>query len=125
MRGDVAAPAPIELRAPRILRGMLTRRSFLRLTGASGLALTGTEFLARTAARAAQATSPNGSNGIEHVVILMMENHSFDNYFGALNLHHLGFPVHLGAPRAANPDGSGNCPSGTPIRFALATKTRM
>jgi phospholipase C len=63
---------------------MLTRRSFLRLTGASGLALTGTEFLARTAARAAQATSPNGSNGIEHVVILMMENRSFDHFLGWL-----------------------------------------
>ena len=63
---------------------MLTRRTFLRLTGASGLAITGTEFLARTAARAAQATSPHGSNGIEHVVILMMENRSFDHFLSWL-----------------------------------------
>jgi phospholipase C len=58
---------------------MLTRRTFIRLTGASGLAITGAEFLARTAARAAPATRPHGSNGIEHVVILMMENRSFDH----------------------------------------------
>jgi phospholipase C len=58
---------------------MLTRRTFIRLTGASGLAITGAEFLARTAARAAPATRPHGSNGIEHVVVLMMENRSFDH----------------------------------------------
>jgi hypothetical protein len=63
---------------------MLTRRTFLRLTSASGLAVTGTELLARTAARAAQATSPHGSNRIEHVVILMMENRSFDHFLSWL-----------------------------------------
>ena len=62
---------------------MLTRRSFLRLTGASGLALTGTELLAR-AARAGAATKPNGSNGVQHVVVLMMENRSFDHFLGWL-----------------------------------------
>jgi phospholipase C len=64
---------------------MLTRRSFLRLTGAStGLAITGSEFLARTAAHAAPATFPRGSNGIQHVVVLMMENRSFDHFLGWL-----------------------------------------
>jgi phospholipase C len=64
---------------------MLTRRNVLQLMAAStGLALTGTEFLAQTAAAAAPAGSPGGSNGVEHVVILMMENRSFDHFLGWL-----------------------------------------
>jgi len=64
---------------------MLTRRNVLQLMAAStGLALTGTEFLAQTAATAAPAGSPRGSNGVEHVVILMMENRSFDHFLGWL-----------------------------------------
>jgi hypothetical protein len=46
---------------------MLTRRTFLQLMAAStGVAITGSEFLAQTAARASTALSPNGSNGIKH-----------------------------------------------------------
>ena len=61
-----------------------TRRKFLQLTAATGgAALTGAEFLAQTA-RAAPALSPQGSNGVEHVVVLMMENRSFDHYLGWL-----------------------------------------
>ena len=64
---------------------MLTRRTVLQLMAAStGLALTGTEFLAQTAASAAPALSPNGSEGIEHVVMLMMENRSFDHFLSWL-----------------------------------------
>jgi phospholipase C len=64
---------------------MLTRRSFLQLMGAStGVALTGAEFLSQTVANAAPALSPHGSNGIEHVVVLMMENRSFDHFLGWL-----------------------------------------
>ncbi len=44
---------------------------------------------------------------IEHVIILMMENHSFDNYFGALD-GGVGFSLKDGAPTASNPDGNGN-----------------
>jgi len=44
---------------------------------------------------------------IEHVIILMMENHSFDNYFGILDPS-VGFPLSHGVPAAANPDGNGN-----------------
>jgi phospholipase C len=63
---------------------MLTRRNVLQLMAAStGLALTGTELLAQTAA-AAPAGSPHGSNGVEHVVILMMENRSFDHFLSWL-----------------------------------------
>src|SRR5258707_13595401 len=49
-----------------ILAFMLTRRTFLQLVGAStGAAITGSEFLSQTAANAAPALSPQGSNGIE------------------------------------------------------------
>jgi len=57
----------------------------LRLTGASAAAaLTGPELLSRAAAGATPAVSPHGSNGIEHVVVLMMENRSFDHFLGWL-----------------------------------------
>jgi phospholipase C len=65
--------------------------------GASaGLALTGTEFLSKTIASAAPLASlPNGSNGIEHIVVLMMENRSFDHFLswvpGADGRHDLSF----------------------------------
>jgi phospholipase C len=63
---------------------MLTRRGFLKLTGASaGLALTGTNVFSRSAL-ASPARFPKGSNGVEHVVILMMENRSFDHFLGWL-----------------------------------------
>jgi phospholipase C len=53
--------------------------------GAStGVALTGAEFLSQTAARASTALSPHGSHGIEHVVVLMMENRSFDHFLSWL-----------------------------------------
>jgi phospholipase C len=63
---------------------MFTRRTFLQLMGASGVALTGSEFLSKTAASAGTALYPHGSNGIEHVVVLMMENRSFDHFLGWL-----------------------------------------
>ncbi len=45
---------------------------------------------------------------IEHVVVLMMENHSYDSYFGALKRCD-GFQFAPdGKPRNANPDGNGN-----------------
>ncbi len=45
---------------------------------------------------------------IQHVVVLMMENHSFDNYFGMLDPS-LGFTLDAsGAPTNACPDGMGN-----------------
>jgi phospholipase C len=64
---------------------MLTRRTLLQLMGAStGLAITGSELLSQTAANAAPARFPHGSNGVEHVVVLMMENRSFDHFLGWL-----------------------------------------
>ena len=44
---------------------------------------------------------------VKHIVVLMMENHSFDNYLGTLGRGD-GFPVDEdGAPDAANPDSAG------------------
>jgi phospholipase C len=44
---------------------------------------------------------------IKHIVVLMMENHSFDNYLGTLGRGE-GLPVgEDGQPDAENPDGSG------------------
>jgi len=44
---------------------------------------------------------------IKHIVVLMMENHSFDNYLGTLGRGE-GFPLGAdGAPEAENPDSAG------------------
>ncbi len=46
--------------------------------------ITGSEFLSQTAASASPAQFPHGSNGVEHVVVLMMENRSFDHFLSWL-----------------------------------------
>ena len=67
------------------------------MAASAGLSVTGTEFLAQTAANAAPALTPHGARGIEHVVILMMENRSFDHFLGWLpgadGRHDLIFPA--------------------------------
>src|SRR4029453_15884530 len=40
---------------------------------------------------------------IEHIIILMMENHSFDDHLGTLGRGG-GFPPRRGLPSAVNPD---------------------
>jgi phospholipase C len=53
--------------------------------GAStGLAVTGSELLSQAAASATPALHPYGSRGVRHVVVLMMENRSFDHFLGWL-----------------------------------------
>ena len=45
---------------------------------------------------------------VKHIVVLMMENHSFDNYLGTLAGRGEGLPVgEDGKPDAENPDDSG------------------
>ena len=52
---------------------MLTRRTFMQLMGGTtAIAVTGTDLLNRAAAAAATTVTPNGRDGIQHVVILMM-----------------------------------------------------
>jgi phospholipase C len=64
---------------------MLTRRTFMQLMGGTtAIAVTGTDLLNRAAAAAATTVTPNGRDGIQHVVILMMENRSFDHFLGWL-----------------------------------------
>ena len=64
---------------------MLNRRKFLQIAAAStGLAITGTDLLNQAVANASSTIRPGGSNGISHIVILMMENRSFDHFLGWL-----------------------------------------
>jgi Phosphoesterase family len=64
---------------------MLSRRKFIQISAASsGLAITGTDLLTRAAANASSTVRPLGSRGIRHIVILMMENRSFDHFLGWL-----------------------------------------
>src|ERR1700744_2119649 len=64
---------------------MFSRRRFLQIAAAStGLAITGGDLLSQAVANASPLIRPNGSNGIEHVAILMMENRSFDHFLGWL-----------------------------------------
>jgi phospholipase C len=64
---------------------MLTRRKFIQLmSAAGGVGAGGASLLGGRAAQAAPALFPNGSNGVEHVVVLMMENRSFDHFLGWL-----------------------------------------
>jgi phospholipase C len=64
---------------------MLSRRRFLLISAASsGLAITGTDLLSQAVANASSTLRPGGSRGVKHVVILMMENRSFDHFLGWL-----------------------------------------
>ena len=67
------------------------------MSASTGLALTGPELLSQAVANASPAIRPHGSNGIEHVVVLMMENRSFDHFLGWLpgadGRHDLTFPA--------------------------------
>jgi len=49
------------------------------------------------------ATRPTGIHKIRHVVIIMQENHSFDNYFGTFPGAD-GIPMHDGEPTVCVPD---------------------
>jgi phospholipase C len=64
---------------------MITRRRFLGLTAAAGAAAA-LPYPLRNAAAAPLGSAAGGSLGkIEHVVILIQENRSFDTYFGTLS----------------------------------------
>jgi phospholipase C len=61
---------------------------------------------------------------VKHIVVLMMENHSFDNYLGTLDRGE-GFPRgENGLPDVENPDSCGRpvvaCPSQSPVQHAGA-----
>jgi phospholipase C len=63
----------------------ITRRTFLRAAGAAGVvaATGGIDALTNvTRVRAGGPLPPPGSSGIEHIVVVCMENRSFDHYLG-------------------------------------------
>jgi phospholipase C len=108
---------------PRVLRPVssgVSRRDVLRGAGLLGLGLMLGDCGGDTEASPPQVIRQPGSlpdprlpegtdtlPQIEHVIILMMENHSFDSYFGALDPS-VGFPLRKGVPTVSNPDGNGN-----------------
>src|SRR5439155_26443313 len=106
-------PRPIE--APLVPRS-LSRRTLLKgAIAGGGLALARPALggVAWGAAPAPPGTRPNPSlpegvdtlPQIDHIVVVMMENHSFDNYLGMLGRGD-GFTLDAsGRPTAANPDG--------------------
>jgi len=64
---------------------MLSRRRFLQIAAASsGLAVTSADLLDQAVANASSEIRPDGSRGIRHVVVLMMENRSFDHFLSWL-----------------------------------------
>ncbi len=63
----------------------MSRRQLLAAAGATGLAATGaSRLLLDPAAAAAPHLPAPGKSGIEHVVVVMMENRSFDHFLGWL-----------------------------------------
>jgi phospholipase C len=108
--------------------GTFTRRTLLRTAAGGGAALLATRGLpawARPVVHAAGLRQPGSlpfpgkpegtpsMPEIEHIVVLMMENHSFDNLLGMVShqvpgRHGLdGFRVRGGKPIDANPDANG------------------
>jgi len=99
----------------------MTRREVLRAAGLLGLGLAigdcggsgGGSNKSPTILQPGSLPNPMLPEGtdtlpqIEHIIILMMENHSFDNYFGVLDPR-VGFPLHNRMPAVSNPDGNGN-----------------
>jgi len=95
----------------------ISRRDLLRSAGLLGLGLTFGRFADRADAAVIRPPGtrplrhlPEGTDTlpqIQNIIILMMENHSFDNYFGALGPP-VGFPMLHGVPRVVSPDGNGN-----------------
>jgi phospholipase C len=64
---------------------MFSRRKFLQIAAASsGIAITGTDLLNQALANASSTVRADGSRGIRHIVVLMMENRSFDHFLGWL-----------------------------------------
>jgi phospholipase C len=86
------------------------RRRFLQLVGSGAFAAALPASIARAAA--IPANNKTGSiNDIEHIVILMQENRSFDHYFGSLNgVRGFGDPrpaiLPTGNPVWFQPDGA-------------------
>ena len=87
-RREAASPAT-DYRSLAPFRAAVTRRRFLQLGTAAGVAIAvGADTQLGQTARSAAVTKPGHLTGtiadLKHVVILMQENRSFDHYFGSL-----------------------------------------
>ena len=95
-----------------MITGLEARAARRRLARHGG----GPDFAARP--RPAESPGADGLPQIEHIVILMMENHSYDNYLGMLAGRGDGLAVAAGEPTAVNPDSAGK-----PVRLTHADGT--
>ena len=66
-------------------------------------------FLAAAVFTASSARADGDPHKVKHIIVLIQENHSFDNYFGAL-AYAPGSPYH--SPGRNERDGDGGCSSG-------------
>jgi phospholipase C len=108
-------------------RRVLTRRQFLIAGAVSGAGLlAGCGSRSRSAVKKAAAVAPAGSDlgAVEHVVFLMMENRSFDHYYGSYPGVR-GFDDHpagdLGPFMQSYPGNTRSVPKGTVLPFHLDT----
>lgn len=104
------------------LRGMSRREFFRKLTGAGAAALL-TDIAGPVIEKAYGAgPCPGHLNDIEHIVLLMQENRSFDHYFGTLSSTH-GFndPSTKFQQPGWNPQTQALDPAGITIPFRLDT----
>jgi phospholipase C len=105
----------------------VSRRSFLR--GSAGV-VGGLAVASAAPALAARGRRPSSLRDIEHVVILIQENRSFDHYFGTLSgVRGFADPSALqqpdGMPVFAQPDGDAlQNPSGQPYILPWRLNTR-
>ena len=95
-----AAPAVPPPASPSV---QLTRLALL-LLAAGALAGCG----AALPGRKAPYPGPHGIHLIQHVVVIMEENRSFDSFFGTYP-HADGIPMRRGAPTVCVPNGVGQC----------------
>ncbi|MGP8058912.1 MAG: phospholipase C [Acidimicrobiales bacterium] len=110
--------------------GALDRRRFLGLAGAAGIgalaAGVGAPGASAATVRRAAAVAAAGSDlgAVEHVIFLMMENRSFDHYYGSYRGVR-GFDDHpegrLGAFAQAFPANATHPPAGQLLPFRLDT----
>jgi phospholipase C len=95
---------------------LITRRTFLRRTGAAGVAVLGGTLWATAPAAAQARRVKKVDTPIENLVIACQENRSYDHYFG-MSLGPAGYGP---APGYTQPDGQGG--SVAPFEFtALST----
>ena len=112
----------------RVGAAQVSRRAFLTtaMAGATGVALAAcgggssspTTTTGSTSSRTAHGVgippnpkAPLGSDQlpeVDHIVVVMMENHSFDNILGALGRGDVLGRTSAGVPDATNPDGQGH-----------------